>query len=211
MARNPVSDSDKAERKLARELGFHSGVRGQRELRNFQSKVGSLPRNDPRFVPPEGINDLYMLKVARGLDRRHKTPVEAFLKKKEALIDTPELKNHMSSGAFLDRYREAIMAMLADDTISGYQKRKLRGMLRQLNTKRLAGDDAPLPPHIAKNDKSKVEDRIRRAAERKRQDFMQVENARKRQAQDKENRAREKKYGKKTKSRKMKKQGRRFR
>lgn len=207
MANSPLSDKDKRERELARKLGFHSGSRGQRELENFRSRARSRNPNDPRYLPAGAENDYGYMKVARDAEKRHRTPIQEFIRKKHALTDDEDVKNHMSAKSFLDRYRDAILAML-QGAETDYRKRQLRREIRSLEQKYFNGDDAPLPAHIAANDKKRAlriaeqkAEQLRSEQREKAKPFMEAHKARVARAQDKQIRN----IQKKRKSRRRKK------
>lgn len=201
MAKTPLSDEVKRENFLARKLFGNSGPRYRKRLQNFRNRAMQYDRDDPAYLPPEMYDDLPMLQVARNAEKIKRTPIQEILRKKTILVDTPDVKNHFSAKAFLDRYKQAILALLQSNE-SEYQKRRLRAMMRNLDQKYFNGDDAPLPAHVAANDRRRAEYNAAQAAAEIRIPFEERERARIDRAQAKEVANIHKKYSKKSMSKK---------
>lgn len=135
-----LSDEEKAERRLARKLGF----KNEDTFRAWRNRMRNLPVEDNRHLAGHIADDNFTeLNRLRKLDKRSMTPAREMLRKFDVLVVNNNASVHMSAFAFEDRYREAIQALLADPRLSDYRKRQLRAMQRDLGRRMQAGDITP--------------------------------------------------------------------
>lgn len=118
------------ERRFARRLGFTN----EYAYRRWVNKYSSLPESDPRYFRTSlrGHDRESEIKRLKRIIKKTHTPARDTVRKARTIVYSIE---KMSAFAFLDRYRQQIQDILEDPATTAYDKRILRNLLKQLNTR----------------------------------------------------------------------------